>query len=321
MNASSAVAHQPSLRSGASPFLTDCLKGLMRARKSIPCKWLYDQEGSRLFELICETPEYYVPRIETKLLSEAAPEIAGLLRPDTALVEFGSGASRKTRILLDELDSLTCYVPIDISSAELARATAAIEADYPWLEVMPIVGDFTMPVDLGHALLFNDRLGFFPGSTLGNFAPDEAMQFLADVRNVLGLGSRFLIGVDLIKDPAQLRAAYDDVAGVTAAFNRNILVRANRELGSDFDPEQFDHRAVWNEDVSRIEMHLVSRVAQTVKLAGDILTLAEGEAIHTENSYKYSEAALIEISQAGGWRMERCWLSSDPAYAIALLQC
>lgn len=307
---------------GAAPdagsFRADCLRGLRGSPKAIPCKWLYDAEGSRLFELICDAPEYYVSRIETALLKRAVPALAELLPLDTALVEFGSGASRKTRILLDGLDMLTSYVPIDISASELARAAAKIERDYAWLEMFPLEGDFTARLSLDPALSCRHRLGFFPGSTFGNFTPREAALFLDRARDLLGSGSRLLIGIDLVKDAAALEAAYDDGQGLTAAFNRNLLVRANRELGATFDIEQFDHRAVWNAACSRVEMHLVSRTAQRTAVAGCEITFEAGETIHTENCYKVSEAALARMLERSGWSIEARWVSADPAYAVVL---
>ena len=310
---------------GAMPpeerFLADCHEGLRQRQKAIPCKWLYDDEGSRLFELICGTAEYYPSRTEAALLREAAPSIGDVLEPDTALIELGSGASRKTRLLLDVIDQITSYVPIDISPAELARATTAIGGDYPWLELFPIVGDFTTTIDLGAASMFTARLGFFPGSTLGNFAPDEAIVFLSGARTLLGEDGRLLLGIDLAKAVETLLAAYDDAEGVTAAFNLNLLARMNRELGGDIDLDAFRHRAMWNGACSRIEMHLVAERHQLVTLAGAAFSFRAGETIHTENSYKYDVAELAELFAASGWTVERRWISEAPAYGLFLLSC
>ena len=317
----SRIAERPSLGAEPASFLADCLRGLRLPQKALPCKWLYDEEGSKLFEAICETREYYPTRTEIALLQKAAAVIGDMLAPDTALIEFGSGASRKTRLLLDAIDPITSYVPIDISEAELARATKAIGDDYPWLKIFPIAGDFTIELDLGPALMFAGRLGFFPGSTLGNFTRDEAVDFLATTQALLGLGSRLLLGVDLAKDVDTLLAAYDDAAGVTAAFNLNLLTRMKRELAADVELDAFHHRAIWNADRSRIEMHLVCARDHHITVGDERFSLIAGETIHTENSHKYDPGALTTMFAASGWTVERRWLSESPAYGLFLLRC
>lgn len=304
----------------ADAFLVDCLSGLDRTQKTIPCKWLYDDRGSTLFEQICETREYYPTRTEMALLADAAPATASRLSPATALIEFGSGASRKTRLLLDAAAAVTTYVPIDISAGELARASAAIAAAYPHVDVLPVLGDFSDALALDATLAGRPRLGFFPGSTLGNFTPDEAVGFLISARALLGSRSRLLLGVDLAKDTEILLAAYDDTAGVTAAFNLNLLERMNRELGCNIDLRSFRHKAVWNEVLSRIEMHLVSRRDQTLAVGDRVFAFAEGETIHTENSHKFTLEALGAMFARSGWTIEMQWIGADPSYALILLR-
>lgn len=305
---------------GDSPFRRDVIAGLSAPQKSMPAKYFYDAEGSRLFEAICELPEYYPTRTEIALLSSVAPEIARHIRPGAALVEFGSGASIKTRLVLDAAPHLGAYVPIDISDSALSQAARAIAEDYPKLRVSPIAGDFTKVMTLPEAIRARPVVGFFPGSTIGNFTPPEAAHLLARSRSLLGEGASFLVGVDLVKPVATLLAAYDDSLGVTAAFNKNLLVRINRELEGDFDLHAFDHRAVWNERESRIEMHLASRRAQRVAIGDEIFDFAEGETIHTENSYKFTPRMIADIAARGGWRVETSWVSGAQPFATLLLK-
>jgi dimethylhistidine N-methyltransferase len=305
---------------GDSPFRRDVIAGLSAARKSVPAKYFYDAEGSRLFEAICELAEYYPTRTEIALLSSVAPEIARHIRPGAALVEFGSGASIKTRLVLDAAPHLGAYVPLDISESALSQAARAIADDYPDLRVIPIAGDFTKMMTLPESIRVRPVVGFFPGSTIGNFTPAEAAHLLARSRGLLGEGSSFLIGVDLVKPVATLLAAYDDRLGVTAAFNKNLLVRINRELEGDFDLAAFEHRAVWNAEESRIEMHLVSKRAQRVAIGDEIFDFAAGETIHTENSYKFTPRMIADIAARGGWRVETSWVSGAQPFATLLLR-
>ncbi|WP_374468269.1 ergothioneine biosynthesis protein EgtB [Phenylobacterium sp.] len=306
--------------SGASTFEDDVLEGLARPRKSVPPKYFYDAEGSRLFEAICELAEYYPTRTETALLGRIAPEIAAAIPDGAALVEFGSGASSKTRLVLDAAPQLAVYAPVDISPEALAAAARAIAADYPGLTVAPLVEDFTRALELPRAASGRPVVGFFPGSTIGNFTPGEAQAFLAGARRLLGEGAAFVVGIDLVKDAGTLVAAYDDGLGVTAAFNRNLLARMNRELDADFDLDAFAHRAVWNADESRIEMHLESTKAQTVHVAGRAFAFSAGETLHTENSYKFTVDGFARLAERAGWRLEREWVSPAPAFAVVLLR-
>jgi dimethylhistidine N-methyltransferase len=305
-------------------FLSDLEEGLGKPHKSVSPKWFYDEEGSRLFEAITELPEYYPTRAERALLPHVAADLAPVLPDGAVLIEFGSGASAKTRLLLDAAPGLYGYAPLDISEQALAEAAARIAAAYPNLEVEPVAGDFTRPMRLPSVAAGRPRIGFFPGSTIGNFTPEEARLFLRSVRALLGKDALFIVGADLVKDEAVLVAAYDDAQGVTAAFNKNLLARANRELGADFDLDGFDHKAVWNAQRSRIEMHLVSRRAQAVRLGDHAwarkISFAEGESIHTENSYKFTVEGFSALAEASGWRLMRSWVSPKPEFAVFLLK-
>ncbi len=300
-------------------FEADVLTGLAKPQKFVPPKYFYDAEGSRLFEAITALAEYYPTRTEVALLRAIAPEIARLISPGAALVEFGSGASVKTRILLDAAPQIGVYAPIDISLAALDDAAIAIRRDYPKLPVAPLLEDFTRAIVLPPAAQGRPVTGFFPGSTIGNFTPPEAEAFLASARALLGVGSRFLVGIDVVKAEAKLVAAYDDALGVTAAFNKNLLARINRELGGDFDLDAFAHRVIWNAEASRIEMHLESLKAQKVKVAGRSFGFAQGETLHTENSYKFTVEEFAALAAGAGWTLEASWLSDDPAFAVVSL--
>jgi len=301
-------------------FRDDVIEGLSASPKRLPSKYFYDERGSALFEAICELPEYYPTRTETALLAEAAPQVAAYISDDAALIEFGSGASTKTRLLLDAAPQVGVYIPMDISPDALAQAQAALKADYPNLEVAPLLADFTKPIALPAAADGRPRTGFFPGSTIGNFPPDEAVEFLKVARRLLGEGAQFIVGADLVKDEAVLVAAYDDAQGVTAHFNLNLLSRINRELDGDIDLAGFGHRAVWNATESRMEMHLVSRADQSFRVAGHRFSMRAGETIHSENSYKFTQGGFAKLAARAGWRVGAQWVSRDPAFAVFLLQ-
>ncbi|MFN3522836.1 MAG: ergothioneine biosynthesis protein EgtB [Phenylobacterium sp.] len=303
----------------SSEFARDVVSGLSHPTKTLSPKYFYDAEGSRLFEAICETAEYYPTRTEVALLRRIAEDLSAEIAEAAALVEFGSGASVKTRVLLDAAPQIAVYAPIDISPDALAEAERAIRRDYPALEVASLAEDFTKALGLPGAVAGRPVVGFFPGSTIGNFTPEEARAFLASARRLLGKDSSFIVGIDLVKDPAVLEAAYDDAAGVTAAFNKNLLVRMNRELGGDFEPGRFRHQAVWNAAERRIEMHLVSRTDQVVHVAGRAFRFAAGESLHTENSYKFTLEGFSALAGEAGWQVRRTWSSEDPAFAVVLL--
>jgi dimethylhistidine N-methyltransferase len=295
-------------------FRADVRAGLSAARKSLPAKWFYDARGSELFEEITRLPQYYLTRQENELLVRAAPEIAAEIPRGANLVELGSGASLKTRLLLD------AAAPIDISRSALDDAAQAIRRDYPRLEVAPILGDFTTASDLPIIRDASPPVGFFPGSTIGNFAPDEAVALLSRARRWLGAASLFIVGFDLAKDETTLLAAYDDPQGVTARFNRNFLYRINGELDGDFSPDDFAHLAIWNRAESRVEMHLQATRAQKVNAAGLEIGFYAGETIHTENSYKFSEEGFAALADRAGWRLKRRWTSPAPKFAVFLFQ-
>ncbi len=301
-------------------FRRDLVAGLSRSPKVASPKWFYDAEGSSLFEAITRLPEYYPTRQEAALLRRVAPDWAARFGSGAALVEFGSGASEKTRIVLDAASDLGGYVPIDISADALDAAARRIAEAYPALTVTPLVGDFlhlgALPAGIGQGR----RVGFFPGSTIGNLERDEAIAFLTAARGLLGPDALFILGVDLVKSPETLIAAYDDSAGVTAAFNRNLLVRANRELGAGFDVDSFAHRAVWNATASRMEMHLEATRDMTVLLDGRRIPFRRGETIHTESSRKYTEDSVRELAEASGWTVAGFETSPDPSVALALLE-
>ena len=299
-------------------FLEDVLHGLSQPHKTLPCKYFYDAQGSRLFDRICTLAEYYPTRTEHAILTERRHEIAALAGPEAALIELGSGSSVKVRILLDALDRPTAYVPIDISRAHLLAAAADLAADHPGLSVVPVCADYTKPFPLPDAAA-GRRLGFFPGSTIGNFDPVEAGRFLVGVAETLGPAAGLVIGVDLQKDRAVLEAAYDDAAGVTAAFNLNLLRRINRELAGDFDPDGFAHEARWNGAAGRIEMHLVSRTAQTARVGDRVFAFRAGESIHTENSHKYTLDGFRALALAAGWRSVAAWTDDGGLFSVHYL--
>jgi dimethylhistidine N-methyltransferase len=303
----------------ASPFLKDVWNGLSKPQKQLGSKYFYDANGAALFEEICRLPEYYPTRTECALLKDLAPELAEHLAPETTLVEYGCGSCLKTRILLDRVPLIGEYVPIDICGDSLAHTSAMLASEYPLLRIRAVTGDFMQPIILPEALRGKPLLGFFPGSTIGNLTDDEAIAFLARARKTLGPNGKLLIGIDLVKDLATLTAAYDDSAGVTAAFNKNVLAHINRELEGAFDLDRFAHRAIWNAGDHRIEMHLVSKVDQTVSVASRRFALRAGETIHTENCHKYTVENFSALAAQGGWALERSWQSESPEFAVLLL--
>ncbi|HYP84994.1 L-histidine N(alpha)-methyltransferase [Variovorax sp.] len=297
-------------------FGRELLQGLTARPRSLSPKFFYDAAGSQLFDAICELPEYYPTRTELAILATHAGEIAQRIGPDAEIVEFGAGSLRKVRLLLDALETPRRFVPIDISGEHLEGAAKRLRAEYPQLPVHPVVADYTRPFDLPPQLPGSRRrVGFFPGSTLGNFNPQEALAFLQGAAHVLR-GGGLLIGVDLVKDPAVLHAAYNDAQGVTARFNLNLLQRANRELGADFDAGGFFHAAFYNAPLQRVEMHLVSRRAQTVRLLGQQLPFAEGETIHTENSHKFTVEGLRALALRAGFGIGPVWIDPERLFSV-----
>lgn len=306
------------LRSAPSPFGQALLDGLTSTPKRVEPKWFYDEAGSRLFDEICELPEYYVTRTETAILREAASEIAGHLGAGVTLFEPGAGSTVKVRLLLDQLKPPVTYVPADISAAHLEASAAELTEAYPDLDVRPFACDFTRAFSLPADLPAHPVTVFFPGSTIGNFEPKQAERLLARFAG-LPRATALLIGVDLRKDVGRLIRAYDDSAGVTAAFNRNLLVRANRELGADFDVEAFHHLACYDAKTHRIEMHLESVEDQVVRVAGHAIRFRRGETIHTENSYKFDADGFAELAGRAGWRRRTAlWRDPERLFAVML---
>lgn len=299
-----------------SEFGREMQAGLARRPRSISPKFFYDAAGSQLFDRICELPEYYPTRTELRILGECAGEIAEQIGPGAEIVEFGAGSLTKVRLLLDALEVPKRYLPIDISGEHLEAAAERLKADYPELVVQPIAADYTMPLVLPAPLPgAGKRVGFFPGSTIGNFEPDEALAFLQLAARMLR-GGGLLIGVDLVKDPARLHAAYNDAQGVTSAFNLNLLRRANAELDADFDPDGFAHAAFYNAPKQRIEMHLVSRRAQAVSLNGERFGFEEGETIHTEYSHKFTVDGLRALAVKAGFRPLAVWTDPERLFSV-----
>jgi len=318
--ASRGVGHASALAQARDSFAADVISGLSARRKRLAPKYFYDATGSRLFEEICRTDDYYVTRSETALLRNIAAELAAGIPEGAALVEFGSGESGKTRLLLDAAPQLSAYVPIDISADVLDEASARLARDYPQLSIAPVVADFTGHFRLPGAVDGRPRVGFFPGSTIGNLDRDGAVLFLWSARQVLGAQAALLVGVDLVKDEATLSAAYDDSHGVTARFNKNLLMRINRELGGDFDPEAFDHLALWNAAHSRMEIHLVSLKDQLVNAAGHTFAFRSGERLHTENSHKFTVDMFTRLAAEAGWSVSNIWISDAPQVALFRLE-
>lgn len=297
----------------------DVLAGFAASPKSISPKHFYDHRGSELFEQICLQPEYYPTRTEERILQDAAAEIASLAGPDACLLELGSGASRKVRLLLEGLRPAS-YLGIDISRDFLRSSTAKLAADYPWLDVHAACADFSRPLSLPLDLRGARPLAFFPGSSIGNFTPAEARRFLLNLHGLLPLGGGLLIGVDLIKERQVLEAAYNDAAGVTAAFNLNLLLRIRRELDSDIEPARFVHRAFYNDALNRIEMHLQSTCAQQVRIGERHFRFAAGETLHTENSCKYSVGSFRELARSAGFTPVALWTDAQQLFSVHYLR-
>lgn len=300
-----------------SQFLADVLAGLSSESKSIPCKYLYDERGSRLFDGICGLDEYYPTRTEMGILRRNIKEIAACAGPACQVVEPGSGSGAKTRYLLEHLQELHSYVPVDISRKHLASAAESLARKFPRLRIMPVCADFTTPFEIPEtSTACSHRLIFFPGSTIGNFMPHRAEQILTRLAEVAGDDGGLLVGADLPKDSGVLERAYNDAQGITAAFNLNLLARMNRELGADFNLSQFEHHAVFNAAESRIEMYLVSQKRQDVAIGGHVFEFQVGEAICTEWSYKYNLKLFAQLASAAGWRREKVWTDDRQWFSV-----
>ena len=298
-------------------FLDDVLAGLALPQKTLPPKYFYDAPGCELFEKICELPEYYPTRTELAIMREHAGAMAAFLGPDCQLIEFGSGSSTKTRILIAQLQP-PLYVPIDIAGEAIRAAAAGLAQAYPWLNINGVCADYTRPLTLPEfvGVPIRRKAVYFPGSTIGNFSPQEAIEFLQLARRMVGRGGILLIGVDLKKDKRLLDAAYDDTAGVTAAFNLNLLQRINRELGGDFQLRRFRHKAFYDETKGWIEMHIESLASQLVHVGGERFRFAAGETIHTEISCKYSVDEFHALAQRAGFAPEQTWIDADGFFSV-----
>jgi dimethylhistidine N-methyltransferase len=300
-------------------FRADVLRGFETRPRAIPARWFYDRRGSELFEAITELPEYYPTRTETEILLRACPEVATLAGEGRAVVEFGSGSSTKTPILLRSVNP-AAYVPIDISGDFLRESSAGLAAAFPGLPVLPVEADFLRPIALPASVADLPKLGFFPGSTIGNMIPHSSVDLLRAMKESLGTGSMLLIGMDRIKDERVLVSAYDDAQGVTAAFNMNLLERINRELDGTLPIEAFRHRAIWNDDRARIEMHLETTRDIAFTIEGRPFSMAAGETIHTENSHKYGQRDGRILLRAGGWTPIAEWTDPDGLFAVILAE-
>jgi dimethylhistidine N-methyltransferase len=314
-----ALQHPPLLRASNTEFLRDVVRGLSQSPRSLPCKYFYDERGSALFDAICELPEYYPTRTERAILQRHAAAMIERLGEDPVLIEYGSGSSDKTRLLLDALPRGT-YVPVDISREHLLRTARRLATAYPHLEILPVVADFTRPFAIPKPQATGRRVVYFSGSTIGNFLPDEALKLLRQIGELIGQGGGLLIGVDLKKDKAILEPAYNDRSGVTAAFNLNLLERINRELLADFDVENFRHRAWYNEALGRIEMHLVSQADQSVRIAGRRFQFRRGETICTEYSHKYSLDDFAQLARRANLTIREVWCDEHALFSVQYAQ-
>jgi len=313
------TAHRHALDFADAAFAHDVVAGLSGKPKRLSPKYFYDETGSQLFEQITQLPEYYPTRCELSILQRHAADIARLIPADAAMIEFGSGSTRKARMLLEAAPAITAYVPVDISSEMLMQEARELKRDFPRLAVCPVEADFTGPFRLPRAVASRPRLGFFPGSTIGNFEPHDAAAFLRHAASMLGGGSTLIIGIDLVKDAKVLNAAYDDAAGVTARFNLNLLARINRELNASFDLESFSHQAFYNTERRRIEMHLASCKRQRVRVAGRSFDFRAGETIHTENSYKYTRESFGAMARGSGWTPVAAWSDLQGYFSVQAL--
>ncbi|MEW6769179.1 MAG: L-histidine N(alpha)-methyltransferase [Pseudomonadota bacterium] len=300
-------------------FAEDVAIGLSKQTKQLPPKYFYDEAGSKLFEQITLLPEYYPTRTELRILRDRSAEIAATVPPGAALVEFGAGATTKVRLMLHQC-SFGAYVPVDISGNFLNEQADGLRKDFPDLAVYPVTADFTKPFALPPEIRDMPKVGFFPGSTIGNFDPHEACAFLKSAREILGENATLIIGVDLEKDERVLHDAYNDAAGVTGKFNSNVLVRINRELGGNFDVPGFIHRAIYNRERHRIEMHLVAKRAQSVRVLGHSYAFRAGESIHTESSYKYSLDRFAALARGAGWTPQASWTDDDRMFSVHALK-
>ena len=321
-NSITAVRPAPGAPPAGSDFLSDVIAGLSSDPRTLPCKYFYDERGAALFQKICELPEYYVTRTEIDILDRYRAEIAEHLGPHISLIGLGTGSGTKTRILIEALEKPAVYIPVDISEKQLRKSTALFHKIFPDLEILPVCADYLQPVALpptrGKAAR---NVVYFPGSTIGNFEPDEATQFLRRIAKVCCRDGALLIGVDLRKDRAVIEAAYNDTAGVTAQFNLNLLARANGELGADFDLQRWRHRAIYNSDAGRIEMHLISQIDQAVHIADHTFRFRADEKIVTEFSYKYAPEGFAALARNAGFEFRKIWTDDARLFGVFYFTC
>ena len=311
-----------SREAATSDFLADVVAGLSHKPRTLPCKYFYDARGAQLFQKICELPEYYITRTEIDILERHGAEIASALGPDIELIGLGTGAGTKTRILIKALHKPAVYMPVDISEKQLYESAALFRQIFPDLEVLPVCADYLQPVVLPRPRRnFSNKIVYFPGSTLGNFEPDEAENFLRRIARLCGDGGGLLIGVDLQKDSSVIEAAYNDTQGVTAEFNLNLLVRANREIGADFDLKQWRHRAIYNSSEGRIEMYLISEKPQVVHINGHGFSFRAGEKILTEYSYKHTPQSFSKLASDAGFEFQQMWTDAARLFGVFYFTC
>lgn len=307
---------EPNVRT--SRMLEEVLQGLQKTQKTLPSKYFYDKRGSELFEQICELDEYYPTRTELSIMRENMDEITDQLGARIQLIELGSGSSLKTRLLLSHLKELHSYVPVDISDDFLADVAENIQVEYPEFNVIPVAADYTQPFDLPETHSDTRRIAYYPGSTIGNFTKKQAAEFIALIGGLVGENGGLLIGFDLLKNKETLIEAYDDAKGVTAEFNKNILWRINQELDANFDPDSFEHKPIFKEDKSRIEMHLASQKEQVVDIMGMAISFSKGETIHTENSHKYSLESFRKLT-VPHFHPIKTWTDENDMFAVQFL--
>ena len=319
MTPTNSLATAPPLATPATnqDFLADVIAGLSKRARSLPCKYFYDARGSELFQKICELPEYYLTRAELQILDRYAGEMAKAVGPRISLIGLGTGAGTKTRLLLEQLQRPIAYIPVDISTEQLQRSTKLFRKIFPALEILPVCADYLEPVKLPSPSRKPGRkVVYFPGSTIGNFEPQSAGEFLRRIAKHVGIGGGLMIGVDLEKDRDVLERAYNDSAGMTAQFNLNLLARANRELGADFDLTQWRHEAVYNSAQGRIEIYLVSEIDQTVHLSGQAFDFAAGEKIITEYSYKHTLEGFTKLAATAGFEFAQMWTDDARLFGV-----
>ena len=304
---------------GTGDLRREVINGLADRPKAIPPKFFYDRRGSELFDAICDLPEYYQTRTEMGILRNCVAELVEHIGPDCLLVELGSGASKKVRLLLEELRP-SSYMGVDISKEFLLSSTQTLATDYPWLDVHAACVDFSHTLGIPHCETFDHKVTFFPGSSIGNFDPDDAINLLKRIAQMMDMNGYLLIGVDLKKDIRILNAAYNDASGITAEFNLNLLTRIRDELDSDINPDTFAHNAFYNPEYGRIEMHLVSQIAQRIRIDNHFFNFHAGETIHTENSYKYTIEEFAKLAAAAGYHQQQVWTDEANLFSVQLLK-